>query len=85
MDKKMMKMHKCADGGKVGKPTFAKSVAAKVGIGDGFDYRPAKAKKPERMSVTNAATKLPDVLAKRKKELDSYANGGKVKKGKKGC
>lgn len=82
---------KYSDGGKVlereygGKPTFLKSVAAKVGIGDGYSYSPpkAKAKKAERMDVSNVTTKLPETLANRKKMLDEYKDGGKVKK--RGC
>jgi hypothetical protein len=66
-----------------GKPTMARAVMAKVGIGDGYG-NPKKAKQSNRMNVSNATEKLPSVLAKRKKELDSYANGGKVKK-RKGC
>lgn len=79
-------MKKRADGGKVkgseyGKPTFARAVAARVGIGDG--YGNAKPE-PKRMSVSNAATTMGDVMAKRKKALNEYADGGKVKK-RKGC
>ena len=62
-----------ADGGKIGKPTYAKSVAAKVGLGDGYNYFPPKAPKAkpkERMTISNAAQTLPEAMAKRKKALD---------------
>ncbi len=70
-----------ADGGKIvdreyGTPTFGKALAAKVGIGDGYSYRPKKAPKAKdpnadkRMSISNAPEKLPDMIAKRKKMLD---------------
>jgi hypothetical protein len=83
---------KCADGGKVkgseyGKPTYARSVMAKVGIGDGYG-NPKNAPKDKnadkRMSISNAPSKFGEAMAKRKEELNSYANGGKVKK-RKGC
>jgi hypothetical protein len=86
-------MKKKADGGKMGggygKPTFARSVMAKVGVGDGYG-NPKNAPKPKdkdadkRMSISNAPTKFSETIAKRKEELNSYANGGKVKK-RKGC
>ena len=60
-----------ADGGK---PTYLKSVAAKVGIGDGYDYAPKKAPKPKdtrrKMDVSNATAEFGGVIAKRKKLLD---------------
>ena len=70
-----------ADGGKVvdreyGTPTFGKSLAAKAGVGDGYSYMPKKASKAKdpnagkRMSIANASAKLPEAVAKRKKELD---------------
>lgn len=70
-----------ADGGKVvnreyGTPTYGKALAAKVGVGDGYSYMPKKApraKDPDagkRMSISNAAQKLPETMAKRKKMLD---------------
>jgi len=63
-----------ADGGLAGKPTYLKSVAAKVGIGDGYDYFPQKASKPKdtrrKMDVSNAASEFGNVMAKRKKSLD---------------
>jgi hypothetical protein len=81
----MKKVRKYADGGKAneyGKPTFARAVAARVGVGDGYgNPKPAA---PKRMNVANAATTMGDVLAKRKKALNEYADGGKVKK-RKGC
>ena len=79
-----------ADGGKIGKPTFAKSVAAKAGLGDGYNYFPPKAPKAKdkdadkRLTISNSPDKLSEALAKQKAELSSYANGGKVKK-RKGC
>ena len=61
-----------ADGGLAGKPTYLKSLAAKVGIGDGYDYRPKKETKaaPRKMDVSNATQEFGNVLAKRKKALD---------------
>lgn len=78
----MKKMRKCADGGKAGseygKPTFARAVMARVGIGDGYGNA-AKAKPEEkRMNVSNAPTAMKDVMAKRKAALNEYADGGKV-------
>jgi hypothetical protein len=62
-----------ADGGKVqhpyGKPTFGRSVLAKVGIGDGYG-NPKNAPKDKRLSISNAKTALPDAISKRKKMLD---------------
>ena len=87
---------KCADGGKVkgseyGKPTYARSVMAKVGIGDGYG-NPKVAVRPKpkdkdadkRLTISSSPTKFSEAIAKRKEELNSYANGGKVKK-RKGC
>lgn len=60
-----------ADGGAVGKPTYAKALAAKVGIGDGYDYFPKKPKDNRRkMDVSNATREFGGVIAKRKKALD---------------
>jgi hypothetical protein len=50
-----------------GKPTYLKSVMAKVGVGDG--YGKAKAK-PTRMNVGNATETMSSVVANRKKMLD---------------
>lgn len=89
----MKKTRKCADGGTVGggygKPTFARAVMAKVGVGDGYG-NPKVAPKPKdkdadkRMSISNAPMKFSETMSKRKEELNSYADGGKVKK-RKGC
>lgn len=66
-----------ADGGTVGKPTYLKSVAAKVGIGDGYNYFPSKTyPKPKdkdadkRLTISNAPSKFAETLAKRKKAMD---------------
>ena len=70
------KTRKYSDGGKIvdreyGNPTFAKSVAEKVGVGDGYSYFPTKDRNAkQRMSISNVTEKLPDVIAKRKKMLD---------------
>jgi hypothetical protein len=57
-----------------GKPTYARAVLAKVGIGDGYG-NPKKVGTPfvppqERMNVANAPAKLGGVINKRKKMLD---------------
>lgn len=72
---KHMRFKGYADGGKVmkseyGEPTFMKSVAASVGVGDGYSYRPKKDSGPKRMNVANATSELGNVVAKRKKALD---------------
>lgn len=65
-----------ADGGLAGKPTYLKSVAAKVGIGDGYNYIPPKAPKAKdknadkRMSISNSPEKFSEAIAKRKAALD---------------
>jgi len=77
------KPKKYANGGPVrvfadgGKPTYLKSVAAKIGIGDGYDYFPpkaAKATKPKdtrrKIDVSNATSEFGNVMAKHKKALD---------------
>ena len=71
------KTRKYADGGKVmereyGNPTFGKAVAANLGVGDGYSYRPKKAekKKPREINVANAPVEFGNVMAKRKKMLD---------------
>lgn len=40
-----------ADGGLAGKPTYLKSVAAKVGVGDGYDYFPKKSPEPKKIKA----------------------------------
>ena len=70
------KPRKYANGGQVGKPTYGKSLAAKVGIGDGYDYFPAKAPKAKdkdadkRLTIASAPSKYSETIAKRKKMLD---------------
>lgn len=61
------KQVKCyADGGAVGKPTFLKSVAAKVAgdkVSDGYDWFPkakAATSKPKRMYINSARQKALD-------------------------
>lgn len=61
-----------------GKPTYARAVMARVGIGDGWGnprknqtksstpYKPSQ----QRMNVANATVTMPETLAKRKKMLD---------------
>lgn len=72
---KHMRFKGYADGGKVmkseyGEPTFMKSVAAKVGVGDGYSYSPKKSPDKKRMSISNATQEMGGVVAKRKKMLD---------------
>lgn len=61
-----------------GKPTYARAVLARVGVGDGWG-NPRKnvtktstpIKPPQqRMNVSNAPVTLPETIAKRKKMLD---------------
>lgn len=66
------KTRKYSDGGKVlereygaGKPTYLKSVMAKLGVGDGY----GKAK-PKRLSIENAKGGMTTAMANRKKMLD---------------
>lgn len=83
-------MKRKADGGKVkgseyGKPTYARAVMARVGVGDGYGNPKTQPKaESKRMSVSNSTAAMSDVVSKRKKMLDEYADGGKVKK-RKGC
>lgn len=62
-----------ADGGKVmereygGKPTYLKSVMAKLGVGDGYSYGPKKAK---RLNIANAKAGMTTAVSNRKKVLD---------------
>ncbi len=84
---KHMRFKGYADGGKVmkteyGEPTFTRAVLEKVGIGDGYGNAKSAPKK-ERMDVSNATEKLSSVVEKRKRELDAYADGGRVRK--RGC
>lgn len=69
-------------GSEYGKPTYARAVMAKVGVGDGYG-NPKKAE-PKRMSVSNAPAALQETLSKRRTALNEFADGGKVKK-RKGC
>ena len=74
------KTRKYSDGGKVmereygGKPTYLKSVMAKLGVGDGYSYSPPKAAKPKdtrrKIDVSNATSEFGNVMANRKKMLD---------------
>jgi len=57
-----------------GKPTYARAVLAKFGVGDGWG-NPKKVATPytppqDRMNVANAPEKLGGVINKRKKMLD---------------
>lgn len=78
----MIKKRKYANGGKVisseseyGKPTFARAVLAKAGIGDGYG-NPKNAPKPKdpnadkRLTISNAPSKFSETIAKRKAALD---------------
>ena len=60
-----------------GKPTYARAVLARAGVGDGWGnpkkmtktstpYKPPQ----ERMNISNATVTLPETVAKRKKMLD---------------
>lgn len=71
-------------GSEYGKPTFGRAVAARVGVGDGYGNAKTapKAKPAERLTLSNASTKLPETLAKRRAALDEYKNGGKVRRKK---
>ena len=59
-----------------GKPTFGRSVLAKVGVGDGYGnpkkvatpYPPPKPKQ-ERIDVSNAPKKLEKIMTEREKML----------------
>ena len=56
-----------------GKPTYARAVLARVGIGDGYGNPKRNAvfvPERERMTVANAPEKLQTVISKRKKMLD---------------
>ena len=58
-----------------GKPTYARAVLARVGIGDGYGNPKRNAvfvpeRERERMTVANAPAKMESVVAKRKKMLD---------------
>lgn len=56
-----------------GKPTYARAVLARVGIGDGYGNPKRNAlfvPERERMNVANAPEKLEKVVSKRKKMLD---------------
>ena len=74
------KTRKYSNGGKVidsdyGKPTFARAVMAKVGIGDGYGNsksapKPKDKDAGKRMTISNAPSKLSETLAKRKKMMD---------------
>lgn len=57
-----------------GKPTYARAVMARLGVGDGWG-NPKKAATPykppqQRMNVGNATATMPEAVAKRKKMLD---------------
>lgn len=60
-----------------GKPTYARAVLARVGVGDGWG-NPRKnvtkastpIKPPDRMTIANSPATLPETIAKRKKMLD---------------
>lgn len=61
-----------------GKPTYARAVLARIGIGDGWGNprsNQTKSSTPytppqKRMNIANSAVTLPETLAKRKKMLD---------------
>lgn len=65
-----------------GKPTYARAVMARVGIGDGYG-NPKKAKEPTKQTVDPSIGGAVSAMQKRKEMLAGYKNGGKVKKGKK--
>jgi len=50
-----------------GKPTYARAVLARVGVGDGYGN---PKKQPKRLTVASAPTKMAGVVSKRKKMLD---------------
>jgi len=57
-----------------GKPTYARAVMARLGVGDGWG-NPKKVATPykppqQRMNIANAAVTMPETIAKRKKMLD---------------
>jgi len=71
MAKKLTKGNKqvsCyADGGKV-KPTYVRSVMAKLGVGDGYG-NPKNPKDVNRLSISNSPGKFSETMSKRKKAL----------------
>lgn len=85
----MAKKRKYADGGDVaplvsvesrkrpsefGEPTFMRAVGARLGMGDGYGNPKSPPKGGGLPTIKGAA----DKISERKKQLDSYADGGKV-------
>jgi hypothetical protein len=71
-----------------GKPTYARAILERVGIGDGWG-NPKKAKEPPKKAADPSIGGAVNAIQERKKMLAEYANGGPVRKGKgfkkKGC
>lgn len=67
---KHMRFKGYADGGKV-RPTYARAVMARLGVGDGYG-NPKDPPKPKerRMDVSNVTREFRGVVASRKKMLD---------------